>query len=141
QAVADGTSGVGVVVDYLAREMGEQGSPIDLVYPSDGAPYVSQPAGIFSATENPEAPNPFVEYLISEAGQTTAVEQSYLPVRSDVGVPEGAPTMDDLELLDPDLDHVADIQSESIDQFNSLLDELTMLDTTPAPSRVTVTDA
>lgn len=122
QAVADGTTGVGVVVDYLARELNEQGSPIDLVYPSDGAPYVSQPAGIFSDAENPEVANAFIDYLISEEGQTTAVEQSYLPVRSDVGVPEGAPSMDELELLDPDLDHIADIQSESVDHFNSLLD-------------------
>ncbi|GAA2033119.1 ABC transporter substrate-binding protein [Yaniella flava] len=121
QAVADGTTGVGVVVDYLARELGEQGSPIDLVYPTDGAPYVSQPAGVFSDTENPEVANAFIDYLISEEGQTTAVEQSYLPVRSDVGVPEGAPEMDDLELLDPDLDHIAEIQSESVDHFNSLL--------------------
>lgn len=122
QAVADGTSGVGVVVDYLARELGEQGSPIDLVYPTDGAPYVSQPAGVFADTENPEVANAFVDYLISEEGQTTAVEQSYLPVRSDVGVPEGAPSMEELELLNPDVDHIADIQSEAVDHFNSLLD-------------------
>lgn len=121
QAVADGTSGIGVVVDYLARELGEQGSPIDLVYPTDGAPYVSQPAGIFSSTDNPELANAFVDYLISEEGQSTAVEQSYLPVRSDVGVPEGAPEMDDLQLLDPDVDRIAEIQSDSVDHFNSLL--------------------
>lgn len=121
QAVAEGTNGIGVVVDYVARELAQQGSPIDLVYPSDGAPYVSQPVGVFADSDVQDLANAFIDYLISEEGQKTAVAQSYLPVRSDVGVPEGAPNMNDLKLLNPDLSVIAEKQADAVATFNSLV--------------------
>ena len=81
QAIATGAQPVGVVVDYLVRELAEQGSPIDVSYPSEGVPYVSQPVGIFSSTDEEAASKAFVDFLVSEEGQKLAVEQSYLPIR------------------------------------------------------------
>lgn len=121
QAVANGTNSVGVVVDYVARELAEKGSPVALSYPSDGGPYVSQPAGVFADSQNQQLANDFVDFLISVEGQQLAVEQSYLPVREDVGVPEGAPQLSELNLLDPDLQKVAAEQAEAVDFFNQLL--------------------
>lgn len=122
QAVANGTNSIGIVVDYVIRELAAEGSPVDLTYPSDGVPYVSQPAGVFSDSENQEAANEFVDFLISEEGQQLAVEQSYLPVREDVGVPEGTPELTDINLLDPDLNQIAATQPDAIATFNSMLD-------------------
>ena len=53
-------------------------------------------------------------------GQTLAVEQSYLPVRNDVGTPDGAPAMDDIEILTPDLDVIADTKAAAVARFNEL---------------------
>ena len=63
QAVADGTSGW-ALLSITSPEMGEQGSPIDLVYPSDGAPYVSQPAGIFQLPKilKPQMPSSITSF-------------------------------------------------------------------------------
>ena len=121
QAVAEGSSEVGIVVDYVARELAAKGSPIAVGYPSDGVPYVSQPAGIFADSENQEAANDFVDFLISKEGQELAVTQSYLPVREDAGVPEGAPALGEINLLDPDQVEIADGQKTAVDFFNSLL--------------------
>ncbi|WP_345154047.1 ABC transporter substrate-binding protein [Arthrobacter ginkgonis] len=121
QAVADGTAGVGIVVDYVARELADKGSPIAVNYPSDGVPYVSQPAGVFADAQNPEAANAFVDFLVSKEGQELAVSQSYLPVRDDAGVPAGAPALSEINLLDPDLEEIAAGQDAAIDFFNSLL--------------------
>jgi iron(III) transport system substrate-binding protein len=120
QAVASGTQPVGIVVDYLVRELKAAGSPIDISYPSEGVPYVSQPVGIFASTEEAEASEAFVDYLVSEDGQALAVEQSYLPVRNDVGTPEGAPSMDDIAILSPDLQVIADTQDAAVARFNEL---------------------
>ncbi|WP_105035232.1 ABC transporter substrate-binding protein [Cryobacterium aureum] len=120
QAVASGTSSVGIVVDYLARELKSAGSPIDLVYPSEGVPYVSQPVGIFASTDEQAASEAFVDFLVSEAGQTLAVSQSYLPVRSDVGTPDGAPSMDDITIITPDLTVISEIQAAAVARFNEL---------------------
>ena len=120
QAVAAGTQPVGIVVDYLVRELKAAGSPIDVAYPTEGVPYVSQPVGIFASTDAQEASESFVDFLVSEAGQTLAVEQSYLPVRNDVGTPDGAPSMDDIAILSPDLDLIADTKAAAVARFNEL---------------------
>ncbi len=121
QAVAEGSAEIGIVVDYVARELAAKGSPIAVGYPSDGVPYVSQPAGIFADSQNQESANAFVDFLISKEGQELAVGQSYLPVRDDAGVPEGAPALSEIKLMDPDLETIAAGQAEAVDYFNSLL--------------------
>lgn len=120
QAVASGTQPVGIVVDYLVRELADQGSPIAVSYPTEGVPYVSQPAGIFADSENVEASQAFVDFLVSEDGQKLAVEQSYLPVRSDVGTPEGAPELDDIAILSPDLEVIRSTQADAVETFREL---------------------
>ena len=120
QAVASGTQPIGVVVDYLVRDLAAAGSPIAVSYPSEGVPYVAQPAGIFADSDEPEASAAFIDFLVGEAGQTLAVEQSYLPVRNDVGTPEGAPSMDDLAVLDADLAEVTAAKPEAVARFNEL---------------------
>ncbi|QLD11687.1 ABC transporter substrate-binding protein [Microbacterium oleivorans] len=120
QAVASGAQPVGIVVDYLVRELAEQGSPIAVAYPSEGVPYVSQPVGIFADTDEAEAAQAFVDFLVSAEGQELAVEQSYLPVRSDVGTPEGAPSMDEIMILSPDLETIRSTQDAAVETFRSL---------------------
>lgn len=121
QAVASGTQPVGIVVDYLVRELAAKGSPIALSYPTDGVPFVSQPAGIFADSDNTEAARKFVDFLVGERGQEIAVEQQYLPVREDVGTPEGAPALSDLALLTPDLAEITRTQGDAVRKFNDLV--------------------
>ena len=120
QAVADGSRPVGIVVDYLIRDLAAAGSPVEAVYPEEGVPYVSQPAGIFADTEEPEAAKQFVDFLLSADGQKLAVEQAYLPVRDDVGTPEGAPELADITFLTPDLDTITASQDAAVATFNGL---------------------
>lgn len=120
QAIASGTQPVGVVVDYLVRDLKSAGSPIDVVYPSEGVPFVSQPAGIFANTDEEEASKTFIDFLVSEEGQKIAVDQAYMPVRDDVGTPEGAPELGDLAVLMPDLDVIRDSQDSAVERFNEL---------------------
>lgn len=120
QAVATGTQPVGIVVDYLVRELAVQGSPIAVAYPTEGVPYVSQPAGIFADSDSPEAAQAFVDFLVSAEGQKLAVEQAYLPVRSDVGSPDGAPEMSDITILSPDLETIRSSQDAAVETFRTL---------------------
>lgn len=117
QAVADGSRPIGVVVDYLIRDLADQGSPVAVSYPAEGVPFVSQPAGIFRTTDNQDGAEAFVDFLVSERGQSIAVEQNYLPVRSDVGTPAGAPALDDITLLEVPLDQVTAEQPRAVEVF------------------------
>lgn len=120
QAVADGSSPVGIVVDSLVRDLAAAGSPIAAVYPSEGVPYVTQPVGIFANSDEPDAAKLFVDFLISKRGQEIAVSQSYLPIRSDVAAPKGAPEVADLALLSPELDTIRSTQADAVATFNGL---------------------
>lgn len=120
QAVATGAQPVGIVVDYLVRELADQGSPIAVSYPEEGVPYVSQPVGIFADTDEEAASQAFVDFLVSQAGQELAVAQSYLPVRSDAGTPEGAPSMDEIAILNPELETIQSTQDSAVEIFRSL---------------------
>lgn len=120
QAVASGTQPVGIVVDYLVRELKAAGSPVEVAYPSEGVPYVSQPVGIFADTEQKQASQAFVDFLVSDDGQKLAVEQSYLPVRNDVGTPAGAPSMTDIKILSPKLDVINSTKASAVKRFNEL---------------------
>lgn len=120
QAVANGTQPVGIVVDYLVRTLAAKGSPIAVSYPSEGVPFVSEPVGIFAGTKSPKASEAFADYLVSKQGQTLAVKQSYLPIRSDVGTPAGAPDMKDIKLLNPDLQTITASQAAAVTTFREL---------------------
>ena len=109
---------VGVVVDYLIRDLKAKGSPLSVSYPSEGAPYVSEPIGIFKSSKNKEAAKAFVDYIISKQGQKKAVEQNYLPVRKDVGTPKDTPSMDKIKLLNPDLSKITEVKKTALNAFN-----------------------
>ena len=121
QAVASGAQPIGIVVDYLVRELAAKGSPIAVSYPTDGVPFITQPAGIFKDTKNADAAKKFVDFLVSKEGQELAVGQQYLPVRGDVGTPANAPALEELTLLTPDLQQVKAVQAEAVEKFNELV--------------------
>lgn len=121
QAVADGSRPVGIVVDYLVRELEAKGSPVKTVYASEGSPYITEPAAIFEASEEKDAAKKYIEFLISEEGQKLAVEQSYLPVREDVGTPEGAPALEEIALFTPDLALVTKDKDAAVEAFQKAI--------------------
>lgn len=117
QSVAAGTQPVGIVVDYLVRDLKAKGSPIAVSYPSEGVPYVDEPIGIFQSSQNTPAAKAFVDYVLSARGQKLAVKQNYLPVRGDVGTPAGAPELSKIKLLTPSLDKITAIKPTALDAF------------------------
>ncbi|MBM7816838.1 iron(III) transport system substrate-binding protein [Brevibacterium paucivorans] len=121
QAVADGSSPLGVVVDYPVRDLADKGSPVAVSYPSDGVPYVNQPAGVFKDSENPDAAQAFVSFLVSKEGQELAVKQNYVPIRSDAGAPEGAPALTDINLIQPDYAKVKEQQDGAVEKFKEIM--------------------
>lgn len=121
QEIAGGGHPVGVVVDYLVRDLADAGSPIAAVYPTEGAPYITEPAGVFEASDNKEAAERYLNFLLSEEGQKIAVEQAYLPVREDVGTPENTPELADIALITPDLQVVTDDKDAAVELFQNAM--------------------
>lgn len=70
-----------------------QGAPIDLVYPAEGLPAAPGAAGIFKDAPHPNAAKLFMDWSLSEEGQTAIVEKlGGMSLLSGVKKPAGAPT-------------------------------------------------
>lgn len=121
QAVAEGSRPIGIVVDYLVRDLAAAGSPIGVSYPEEGVPYITQPGAVFADARDPEAAELFLDFIVSTRGQEIAVEQNYLPVRDDVGTPENAPSLDQIALFDQNLQAIAQNQAAAVSAFTEAI--------------------
>ncbi len=85
--VAEGRFKVGMTLDSSARAAIAKGSPIELVWPTDGAISMYSPIGVVGAGLNPSAAEELVEYVLSAPGQTAIARTGWQPMRPDAGGP------------------------------------------------------
>ena len=121
QEIAGGGHPVGVVVDYLVRDLAAQGSPVKEVYATEGSPYITEPIAVFADSKNQSAAELFINFVLSKKGQELAVEQNYLPIIDGVGTPGDAPELDDIALMDADLQTLTDDRARSVESFQSAM--------------------
>ena len=121
QEIAGGGHPVGVVVDYLVRDLAAQGSPVKEVYATEGSPYITEPIAVFADSKNQSAAELFINFVLSKKGQELAVEQNYLPIIDGVGTPGDAPELDDIALMDADLQTLTDDRARSVEFFQSAM--------------------
>jgi iron(III) transport system substrate-binding protein len=128
-AVNEGQIAMGLINHYYwARSMPELGDDLvaELVFPADG-----DPGGLVNATAvgitttGADDPNAlaFVEYLLSDAGQTYFVEETFeYPVVPGVANPEGVPPLAELDGVPLDLSDL-----KSLAESQALLTEKGLL--------------
>ena len=121
--VASGEQSYGVVVDFLAIRAREDGSPVEVVYPDEGVPIITEPVGIVAGTPNLEAAQAFVDFLLSQEGQEVAVEIGYQPLREDVEAPAGFPALSEIQVLTADPAELAETREADKERFRTLFGE------------------
>jgi len=93
--VAAGTYGIGIVIDYYYYAKADAGDPVGFSF--GGATTVSpDPAGIIKNAENMEQAQRFMDYIVSQRGQTR-VGKYRPPIRADA-----TPTAPVLDAFDPE---------------------------------------
>ncbi len=97
--VAEGRFEVGMTLDNSARTAVAKGSPVALVWPTDGAIAMYSPIGVVDATEHAPAAESFVEFVLSDPGQVAIAATGWQPIRSSAGgpTPEGPQVYPDWE--------------------------------------------
>ena len=80
--VAEGQYAAGITLDFTARTAVEKGSPIAIVWPDPGAIALYSPIG--AEKDSGEAAAEFVEYVLSEEGQSLVASSGWQPARPDV---------------------------------------------------------
>ncbi|MDQ0340685.1 ABC-type Fe3+ transport system permease subunit/ABC-type Fe3+ transport system substrate-binding protein [Caldalkalibacillus uzonensis] len=120
QAVASGEKAYGVVVDFLVARAKQEGSPVELIYPEEGVPAITEPIGIVHNTENITAAQAFVDFVLSEQGQQLAVRLGYTPIRSGLSTPEGLKSVDELNILTADISELYQYREQDKQQFGNI---------------------
>jgi iron(III) transport system substrate-binding protein len=79
---------------------------------------IPSPIGIVKTSDHIAAAERFLDFVLSPEGQQAIVELgSFIPVRSDVPLPEGAPSLDELKVLDVPLDYLMRNKDYYTDEF------------------------
>lgn len=102
-AVVNGEKGLGLIVDYMALRAKAEGAPVEFVYPAEGSLCVTEPVGILKASKNQELAKLFVDFLLSQEGQTVTSQIGYTPIKAGISAPEGFRSADQITNLTYDI--------------------------------------
>lgn len=105
--VASGEFAIVQVVDFMARDVKNAGSPVEHIWPAEGALLVPTPIGILSTSKNPTGAQAFMDYMYTESAQKLFVKQGYISVIEGIEPPPGVPDMATFKVLMPDFEYIA----------------------------------
>lgn len=89
-AVVRGEVSVATLLVNAALPMQRDGAPIQIVYPTDGIPLNPESAGVTKAAPHPNAARLFMNWSMSEEGQTVMVKKmGFLSLLKGIEKPEG----------------------------------------------------
>lgn len=123
KGVAGGEKDYGMVVDYLVTRAKAEGSPVELIYPEEGVPVITEPIGIMKDADNVDAAQAFVDFVLSEEGQKLAAELGYTPIRKGVEAPEGLKTIDEMKVLSTDVQELYRARDGDKKEFETVISE------------------
>src|SRR5580692_9169426 len=89
--------------DYNLLLAKDEGKPVEVVYPSEGAPLIIVPSGVFRSAPNPNAARLFQSFYLSVEGQQLLVDNYGLrSFHSQIKEKPGHPPLASLKLLKSD---------------------------------------
>jgi len=99
RALAAREVGVGMTLDFIAYGMIQDGAPLAIVWPDEGAVSIPSPVAITKNAKNVEGARQFVDFVLSRDGQQALVKLGIIPVRADVDPPAGLPKPAEIKTL------------------------------------------
>ncbi len=120
RALAAGEISIAQIVDFFVRAAKAQGSPVDHIWPQEGAVLVPTPIAIIKGTSNEAAAKAFLDYLYTPEAQRLFVQRAYVPVIPGIPLPQGAPDPADLKLIQTNLGYIDKHREEIKRTFSEL---------------------
>jgi iron(III) transport system substrate-binding protein len=78
-----------------------KGNPIDMIYPSDGAVFMTSPSAILAQAPHPHAAELFMDFFMTREYSDILVQNGYAPLRPDVVPPKGMQPLSEVTLIRP----------------------------------------
>jgi iron(III) transport system substrate-binding protein len=120
EAVARGEKGYGVIIEYMAFNAKEKGSPVDFVFPQEGVSAITQPVAVLKTSRNTDAAKAFVAWQLSDEAQRQSVAQGYFPIFDDIPPPKGYPPASSLRIISGDLNAMLANDEQNKRRFTEL---------------------
>lgn len=120
KSVASGEKSYAMVVDYMVAREKAKGSPVELVYPSEGVPVITEPIGIMKNAANEKAAKSFVDFVLSDEGQKLASDIGYTPIREGISAPKGLKTSSEFKVLSSDISKLTEAREADKKEFIQL---------------------
>lgn len=120
RAVATGEKAYGIIVDFMAFNAKNQGSPVEFVFPKEGVTVVTEPVAILKTAQNKPAARAFVDFLLSDEGQRLSLAQGYFATRASVGRPKWLPDGKELNLMPVDMKSIVKTLESDKKRFASM---------------------
>lgn len=114
KAVASGEKAYGILVDFMALNAKDKGSPVEFVFPKEGVTPVTEPVAILKTTQNMDASKAFIDFILSPKGQELAVKQGYVPAKEGIANPSWLPAGTKINLMP--IDTAAILKSTDADK-------------------------
>ncbi|MFQ3790343.1 ABC transporter substrate-binding protein [Halomonas sp. A29] len=87
-------------VDYISLGQQADGEAIEVIFPASGTVIAPRPMMILASTQQPEAAERFIDFVLSEQGQARVAASYLMPARSDIDA--NRPLLDELSLIEVD---------------------------------------
>lgn len=98
------------------------GSPVEIVYPAEGAAFLPATIQVIKGAPNPAAAEAFIDFIISEQGQTIISEETAgRPLREGIVKP-GLPALADIPTVQEDGPYVAAHRDEIVGKYRAILE-------------------
>ncbi len=118
--IVNGERTVGAGPDNFSLAKKASGVAIDIVFPSEGAVIIPGPVGVLAKSQHPNAAQLFTNFMYSKEYSEALVSTSNYPLRADVKVPAGLPSLDKVKAIHNTLDQLAGI-NESIAKWREII--------------------
>lgn len=121
RGVAQGEYAIGLTLEDNAQRFIDGGSPVVIVYPTEGIALSADAMALIANGPNPEAGKAFLDFVASAEGQNIIVEQfGRRPIRADVAGPAGGLAAADLPVNNPDPSWVKENSAGLLERYMEL---------------------
>lgn len=114
--VATGEYYLGMTNDSEVLSLKSKGSPVDLVYPKEGAIVLSQPIAILKTSKNLPTAKALVNYMFTVEAMKMMATYGYNPVRPGTAQP-GTPAIESIKVFPTDWEYLGTNRQKILDDF------------------------
>jgi iron(III) transport system substrate-binding protein len=120
--VVNGEYIVGLTYEPLSLNFVNSGAPVEIVYPAEGAAFLPATIQVIKGGPNQAAAQAFIDFVISEEGQTIIAEKTAgRPLREGVTKP-GLPALADIPTIEEDGAYVSQHRDEIVAKYRAILE-------------------